>query len=242
MSNSKTAIIIPIKNFDKSKSRLSPFLNLEQRKRLCLHLVSDLLDKISDLEGSETIIVTNESINLPEKMKKKTVIINECKNKGVNNAISLADSYIGKYNFAQSIVIPIDIPLLNLTELERIIDHSRKFKEGICIVPSYRFDGTNLLLRKPHSVIQTSYDDNSFFNHIKKALEKGIYIKIYNYGNFNSDVDNIEDIILVLRNYFFYSSMNRNSFCKHLECNVKLKNSNTINFLLDILRNYHQNC
>lgn len=241
MSNSKTAIIIPIKNFDKSKTRLSPFLSLEQRKLLCNHLIMDLLYKVSKLEESEIILITDEFINFPEDMRQKTVIIRECEAMGVNNAISLSDAYIKENDFELSVVIPIDIPLLNVTDLDKLIHHSKKFDEGICIVPSYRFDGTNVLLRKPHSVIQTSYDNNSFFNHFKNALEKGIEIKIFNSCRMNLDIDNMEDINIVLRKYFFTKALALNSLEKNLSCHSSDKNGNVIDYLLQLLSEYHQN-
>ena len=164
MEDPKTAIIIPIKSFEKSKTRLRKFLNLEQRINLCHHFVNDLIEKVSKLEQCQIILVTNESIDLPDTIKNKSLIIKEGENNtGVNNAVALADSYVTRNKFEKSLVVPIDIPLFNLPQIREIIQYSKNFDEGICIVPSYRYDGTNILLRKPHTVIETSYDDNSFF-------------------------------------------------------------------------------
>lgn len=241
LSNTKTAIIIPIKIFDKSKSRLSPFLSVEQRKILSNHLIMDLLFKISRLHRSEIILITDEFINLPQKIRQRSIIIREDGTKGVNNAIALADRYVNENDFDQSIVIPIDIPLLNVTEVSKLIYHSKKFKEGICIVPSYRFDGTNVLLRKPHSVIQTSYDDNSFFNHLKNALEKGIDVEVFDSNRLNLDIDNLEDIVIVLRKYFFINNLTPNSLEENLSyCNLD-KSGNAIEYLLQLLADRHQN-
>ena len=201
----------------------------------------DLLYKVSKLEGSKIILITDEFINFPENMRQRTVTIREGGTMGVNNAISLADAYIKENDFELSVVIPIDIPLLNVTDLDKLLHHSTKLDEGICIVPSYRFDGTNVLLRKPHSVIQTSYDNNSFFNHFKSALEKGIEIKIFNSSRMNLDIDNMEDINLVLRKYFFIKALALNSLEKNLSYHSSDKNGNVIDYLLQLLSEYHQN-
>lgn len=241
LSNSKSAIIIPIKNFDISKSRLSSFLSIEQRKILCTHLITNLLNKLSGLERVEIIIITDECIDLPENIRQKTIIIEEHGATGVNNAIALSDSFVKEYHFDHSIVIPIDIPLVNVAELEKIIQYSAEFKEGICIVPSFRFDGTNILLRKPHSVIQTSYDNNSFFNHIKNALEKDVTIKIFDPSNLSLDIDNVEDIPIVLRRYFLECPLALYSFDKDLNNSNIRKNDIIIDYLLELLTNYQQN-
>ena len=124
---------------------------------------------MSELEESNMFLVTNEIIPIPEKSKEKVVVLFEGRSSGVNDAVKIADCYIKKNKFDSSVVIPIDIPLLNLKEIKEIISFAQDFKQIISMVPSNRFDGTNILLRKPHSIIDTSFDDNSFFNHFRKS-------------------------------------------------------------------------
>ena len=59
---SKTAIIIPIKKFDHSKTRLSSFLNSKERKDLSKLLTLDTLEKMSKLGHKKIIIVYGERI------------------------------------------------------------------------------------------------------------------------------------------------------------------------------------
>ncbi len=116
MKLSKTAIVIPLKKFDKSKTRLSPFLNFKERKELTELLLLDTLDKIYKLKNSQIIIVSGEVINLANKFN-DIVIINEHNSNGVNNAIDLANKFIENNGFSESIVIPIDLPLLSTKDL-----------------------------------------------------------------------------------------------------------------------------
>ena len=238
MSDLSTAIIVPIKSFEKSKTRLSTFLDLQQRKSLCHHLVSDLIKRLSELERCQIILITNESINIADNIKDKSIIIKEGKSAGVNNAVSLADAYINRNNFDNSIVIPIDIPLLETSSIREIINYSKKFDEGICIVPSYRYDGTNILLRKPHTVIETSYDNNSFFNHIKRTLEKGAAVKIFDYSTLKTDIDTIDDIMLIFKRYILN---NHGKIC-HMDPSsfifktLQKYDNTTLTYLSDILK------
>ena len=228
MKSSKTAIVIPLKKFDKSKTRLSPFLNFKERKELTELLLLDTLDKIHKLKNSQIIIVSGEVINLANKFN-DIVIINEYNSSGVNNAIDLANKFIENNEFSESIIIPIDLPLLSTKDLKKIIKFSRKFKKGICIVPSQRYDGTNILLRKPNLIIETFYDNNSFYNHIKATAEKRKVIKIFNSENLMIDLDRVEDITTIVNIYdtLYYKDMIEN----------KIKESRSINFLKEIVRN-----
>jgi 2-phospho-L-lactate guanylyltransferase len=224
---SKTAIVIPLKKFDKSKTRLSPFLNFKERKELTELLLLDTLDKIHKLENSQIIIVTGENINLADKFN-DIVIINEYHSSGVNNAIDLANKFIENNEFSESIIIPIDLPLLSTKDLKNMIKFSRKFKKGICIVPSQRYDGTNILLRKPNLIIETFYDNNSFYNHIKATAEKRKVIKIFNSENLMIDLDRVEDITTIVNIYdtLYYNNMKEN----------KIKESRSIDFLKEIVK------
>ena len=224
----RTAIIIPIKKIDKSKTRLSPFLDPAERKQLTEYLIVDLLEKLCGLENAQTIIVTEERINWLDKFN-DIVIINEVNADGVNNAVELANEFIERNGFDKSIVIPIDLPLLSTKDLEGIIKFSGKFEKGICIVPSQRYDGTNILLRKPNQIIDTFYDNNSFYNHVKKTLEKKQVVKIFNYEKLMSDLDTIEDVVTIINRY--------NDMLDSDKIENKVKDSKSINFLMELMKN-----
>lgn len=197
MRSSKTAIVIPIKKFDYSKTRLGSFLNPKERKELTKLLMLETLDKISKLEQKQTIIVSGERLELTDKFR-DMVIIKENDLNGVNNAIGMANKFIKDNKFSESLVIPIDLPFLSAKDLDDVIRTSRKFEKGICIVPSKRFDGTNVLLRKPNMVIDTFYDNNSFYNHVKSAAENNISIEIIKNENLMVDLDTVDDIMEIM--------------------------------------------
>lgn len=234
LSNKKTtAIIIPIKRLEKSKTRLSPFLDFDQRKNLTELLILDTLEKVSTLKNSQTILVCSETLKLPSKFK-DLVILNEKYSDvcgGVNVAIELANEYIENNQFEESIIVPIDLPLMSITDLKELLEFSKGFNDGICIVPSRRYDGTNILLRKPNSIISTFYDNNSFYNHIKDATEKKRSVKVFNFESLMIDLDTIEDIFYILDIY------NRIEYYDMLRKNEIKKNSHSLLFLKEIIQN-----
>lgn len=183
---------------EKSKTRLSPALDLNQRKKLTELLLLDTLEKVCTLKNSEIILVSSEKLKLPSKFDDLVILDEKNGGNGVNDAIGLANEYIKNNYFSESMIIPIDLPLLSIDNLKEVIMCSREFDEGICIVPSRRYDGTNLLLRKPNLIIDTFYDNNSFYNHIKAATEKKKIVKIFNFESLMMDLDVFEDILYIL--------------------------------------------
>ncbi len=96
-------------------------------------------------------------------------------------------------------------------------------------MPSQRFDGTNILLRKPNLIIDTFYDNNSFYNHIKATTEKKKVIKIFDIENLMIDLDTIEDVTTIIN---IYDNKRNNDKTKK-----KIKDSKSINFLKEIMKN-----
>ncbi len=203
----KTAIIIPIKRKINSKSRLSTILDNQERIKLTELLISDLIEKTKRIENSQSIIVCSEKITQLDKYK-DIIVLCEGNSNGVNNAIKIADRFIddgndgkGGKRFSESLIIPIDLPLLSVSTLNEIIKYSRKFSNFVGIVPSKRFDGTNILLRKPCSIINTFYDNNSYYNHVKTAKEKGLKTEIFDFENLMLDIDTLDDITTAIEKY-----------------------------------------
>lgn len=227
LRSSKTAIIVPIKKFDYSKTRLGSFLNSKERKELTKLLTLDTLEKISKLGQKQIIIVSAERIEAMDKFG-DAVIIEEHDLDGVNNAIGLANKFIKDDEFSESLIIPIDLPLLSTRDLENMIENSRKFEKGVCIVPSKRFDGTNALLRKPNLVIDTFYDNNSFYNHVKSAAENNVSIEIIRNENLMIDLDTVDDVMEIMGRY--------NTVFDGRKTDMGLEESKSIIFLKDKMK------
>jgi 2-phospho-L-lactate/phosphoenolpyruvate guanylyltransferase len=65
-----------------------------------------------------------------------------------------------------------------------------------CMVlcPSYKFDGSNVLLRKPCDIIGTSYDANSYPMHVLAGIRKNIKIRVLFLNRLMIDIDTFQDI------------------------------------------------
>lgn len=227
MKSIETAVLIPIKKFEKSKTRLKNLLTSDERFRLCNYLVEDLFDKVMNLKNIQIVVITSQDIKSLCKIRDNIKIIEEPHTNGLNHALNLANDYIQRRNFACSIVIPIDIPLLNTYEIEKIINYSRNFVQGVCMVPSHKFDGTNILLRKPHTIIETSFDNNSFQNHKISSVRKKIELKIFDHDSLRYDVDTIEDITYIIEKY--------KVFIKDYNNKTGQLGSRSIEYLIDII-------
>ncbi|MGD1836185.1 MAG: 2-phospho-L-lactate guanylyltransferase [Nitrososphaeraceae archaeon] len=192
----KTLAIIPVKNLDYAKSRLTSVLDDEQRINLVKLL---LLSSIKELKKSECIkkiiIVSNDNEIENIAYDHQVDYINEHNNNGVNYAVSQADFISKEFDFDADIIIPHDLPLLTVEDIDRICKISNKYDKCVVICPSERLDGTNIMLRKPPKIIDTYYDNNSYYNHIKIATNLRIKIIELMLKNIMRDIDTADDLI-----------------------------------------------
>ena len=106
-----TSVIIPVKSFQKSKTRLQ--LSEEKTIELCRLLLREVIKTVSESRlNDKTIVVSEDKISdiIEEYDCKRIPDVNE---ESVNDATEgLAESYLLENKFTHSIVLPLDVPFL----------------------------------------------------------------------------------------------------------------------------------
>jgi len=187
----KTSVIIPVKTFLNSKTRLG--LSSTKTSSLCRLFLREVVKTVSNSElVDEVIIITNEnqiSDIINEFNCKKIIDKDET---GVNNAIKLAEDYLLKNDFTCSIILPLDVPFFYSEEIDKLIQISST--NSVVIVPSRHFDGTNALVRNPINSMEPRYDEGSHSYQIDSAKKEDVKISIGLINRLMLDIDNIDDI------------------------------------------------
>jgi 2-phospho-L-lactate/phosphoenolpyruvate guanylyltransferase len=204
----KTSVIIPIKTFQKSKTRLQ--LSKEKTKELCILLLEEVIKTVSE-SGliDKIIVVTNEDqvSNIIKKYDCKK--IQEKEETSVNNAVKLAEKYLVEKEFTHSIVLPLDVPFFYSEDLEELLKFSSE--KSVIIVPSRHFDGTNALVRAPINSMTPRYDEGSHSYQIESAKKDNVKISIGLIYRLMLDIDSSEDLEFVLKQNI------KPEFCKKIK-------------------------
>ena len=192
----KTTVIIPVKSFQKSKTRLQ--LSEEKTIELCRLLLREVIKTVSE-SGliDKTIVVSNEdkiSDIIKEYDCKKIPDVNE---KSVNDAVGLAESYLLENKFTHSIVLPLDVPFFYSEDIEKLLNFSEA--KSVVIVPSRHFDGTNALLRTPIDSMKPRYDEGSYSFQIESAKNFDVKICVGLVYRLMLDIDSVEDLEFVIK-------------------------------------------
>lgn len=190
----KTFAIVPVKKFENAKARLSPVLRPDERVRLSSLMLAHTLKVLAAVPSLQQIVVVSSDRRAGEIAEKHSAkFLREEKESDVNSAVMLADSYSARASADATIVIPQDLPLLDAADISMACELAEKEDRCVVITPSLRYDGTNLLLRKPPEVMKTLYDSDSYESHVRTATELGIPVKMFFSKRVMSDVDTPED-------------------------------------------------
>lgn len=197
----KTFAIVPVKRFENAKTRLSSMLDTEDRIRLSSLMLEDTLQILSVAPPLTQVIIVSADKRADEiATKHGATFLPEEKEKGVNSAVALADGYcIEKEAADATIVIPHDLPLLDSIVISKACELAEKESTCIVICPSVRYDGTNMLLRKPPSVIGTFYETDSYNMHVRTAIKLGIPVKPLLSKSLMYDIDTPEDALQLIK-------------------------------------------
>ncbi len=192
----KTTVIIPVKSFQKSKTRLQ--LSEEKTIELCRLLLREVIKTVSE-SGliDKTIVVSNEekiSDIIEEYDCKRIPDVNE---ESVNDAVGLAESYLLENKFTHSIVLPLDVPFFYSEDIEKLLNFSEA--KSVVIVPSRHFDGTNALLRTPIDSMKPRYDEGSYSFQIESAKNFDVKICVGLVYRLMLDIDSVEDLEFVIK-------------------------------------------
>ena len=198
MPRFRTAAIVPVKTFSKAKTRLN--LSSEKTEDLCKVMLNEVLHAISQSEQIEKIAIVSKDESAFKIGKKFGAIeIHDEKELGVNNAVSLADSYFLDEDFGATIVFPQDIPLIQPEDIRTLLDF-HIMPRSVLVVPSRKFDGTNALFRAPVNLMETHYDEDSYKIHLTTAESKTASTALVLIRRIMLDVDEPDDLHYILKN------------------------------------------
>ncbi len=189
-----TWAIVPIKPFNRSKSRLASVLNDQQREALSRKMLERTLTTLTQVEGIGGILVIsrdNAALRLARRFEVQTV--QESGTPELNEALSRATQAVMSWGATSVLVVASDIPLMTAQDIEAMLKLGEE-DEGIVIASDRHDQGTNALLMRPPGLIDYCFGPNSFQNHIAEALEKKVAVHIYESPNLALDVDMPDDL------------------------------------------------
>jgi 2-phospho-L-lactate guanylyltransferase len=187
-------ILIPVKNLVDAKQRLSSILSPEERLALARAMCEDVLQVLARWQSRPSVaVVTSDSFarDLAARFNFEVVADD---NSGETSAIAMATAFCRERGAESTLVVPADIPLIDSSELQKIVDCAPHSQGGAVLVPDAAGCGTNAAWRSPGDLFPLRFGNDSFLPHLAAAKATGLPCVVLELPGIARDVDRPEDL------------------------------------------------
>ncbi len=186
-------ILVPIKNLKDAKQRLSPILNPEERFALAQAMCEDILHTLAEWPNHPPVaVVTSDPFARDLAARFHFEVIPDGHNAGESSAIEMATAVCRERGAQSTLVVPADIPLIEIAALQQIADSTPP--KGALLVPDAAGRGTNAAWRSPCDLFPLRFGNDSFLPHQAAAKATGLPCVVLELPGIARDVDRPEDL------------------------------------------------
>jgi 2-phospho-L-lactate guanylyltransferase len=187
-------ILVPVKNLADAKQRLAAVLTPEERFALAQAMCEDVLQALARWrERPAVAVVTSDPFARALAMRLNFDVIAD-DNSGETNAIEVATAACKARGAESTLVIPADIPLIDGSELQAIVNRVPQGRGGAVLVPDAAGRGTNAAWRMPADLFPLRFGNDSFLPHRAAGEATGFPCVVLGLSGIARDVDRPEDL------------------------------------------------
>ncbi len=186
----KLITIIPAKPFTEAKTRLAETLSADERARLSRHLLQRTIT-VARAVGTVAVVSRSAAVRRVAKSAGAWALVET--GTELNAAIRQGMAWAERRGAASVLVLPLDLPLLTVAELQTLVTASVRQSPYMAIVPCRHGRGTNALLLHPPALIEPKFGTDSFSRHLSAAEQAGVVPQIYRLPGLSFDLDTPRD-------------------------------------------------
>lgn len=184
--------VVPVKRFDRAKSRLASVLAPGARRDLAVAMLADVLDALRGTTALKGVVVVTADAEAAVMARARGFeTIGNPEEAGVNAAVSTGLAYVQSRRGA-ALVTPAEIPLVTTVELGEAIDALDT--TSLVIEPAARDGGANLLALAPADLFASSFGRDSAAHPAANARARGVEPAFLTLAGATRDVDTPEDL------------------------------------------------
>ena len=191
--------VVPVKEFEGAKQRLSSRLSAEERRALATVMLEDVLEAVSavrELAGMLVVTVDPVAASLAARYGARIVV--EGAREGHTGAVAAAQRLLAREGQPSMMTMPGDIPQLTSAEIEATLA-AHGAAPSFTIVPAHDDLGSNAVLSSPPDAVRLRFGEDSFYPHLDAARSRGIDPLVVRQPGIGMDIDNPADLVAFLR-------------------------------------------
>jgi 2-phospho-L-lactate guanylyltransferase len=191
--------VIPVKEFDGAKHRLSDLLSPPERRRLAETMLTDTLDAVAGsrrLAGVVIVTVDPQATALGERIGAQ--ILTEGARDGHTGSVNAGRRLLAREGHGGMITLPGDIPATRAEEIDAVLS-AHLAAPSFTISPAHDDRGSNAVVCSPPESVPLRFGDNSYFPHLDAARRHGIEPTVIRQPGIAMDIDHPIDLSLFMR-------------------------------------------
>ena len=192
-THDKVWAVIPVKDFNKAKSRLGPVLTADECAALARNMAEDVVlatRAAVDVDGITLLGGNSEVEDLAAKLG--CDYLEEFGDAGLSSNLNMAAKKLEKQGVRTLVIIPSDLPMLHSQDIGGLLAEAG---EGLCVCPAGRDGGTNAIVITPPAAIQFCFGEESARRHLEAGEAAGLLSKEIELNAFSHDIDTPADLL-----------------------------------------------
>ncbi len=186
--------IIPVKPFNRAKSRLAKALTPEEREALATSMFRHTVGLLASVRRfAGVIVISRDTKALAIARDYGVQTVQESGAPELNAALLRASQVVNGFGADGVFVMPADVPFVTTGDIDQIL-HLGRYKQSVVLVPDRHGDGTNGLLVAPPALIPFSFGVGSFARHKALAESVNATIQVYDSPRMSLDIDTPADL------------------------------------------------
>ena len=188
-----TWAVVPVKDLERAKRRLTGALDPAARRGLSLAMLADVLDALDATPGLDGAAVVSRDADVVALVRRHGLRVIPEAGAGLNAAVAQAGNVLSAEGCARVLVMPADLPLAAPEEIAQILA-ALPVAPGLALVPDRHGVGTNALACTPPDALAPSFGEDSFPRHLEAARNAGIPATVLRLPGLGLDIDTPEDL------------------------------------------------
>ncbi len=191
------AAVVPVKRLDEAKGRLSDLLTPDERRRLALAMLEDVLRALQAVPRIDLVAVVSPDTGALARAFAlgAEALVEGALVRGVNQALSQAAAVLADQGASALLVVAADIPTALPADIEAVLEALPAY--GIAICPT-EDRGTGALALRPPDAIPFRYGRHSSVLHKREAVARGLAARVLHVPSLARDVDEPGDLSKLL--------------------------------------------
>lgn len=192
--------LIPVKSFDRGKSRLSEVLDPAERTKLTRELFDHVVEVLKEAASIDHVAVVSDSEDARSHAEELGVVAlkDSGERSGLAAVVDAALEELERRGATSALVCMSDLPQLTAADIESV---ARQLDESdVVLVPDLLWRGTNVVAARPPSAIPSCLGhEDSLRRHQSKARELGLTVSMQARAGISFDVDSPGDLAKLRR-------------------------------------------